>query len=587
MNETIQKILENSATYQAPAFEFTELVTALFIAPIKDPISGVFIGLILYVFLGALWPRLPFANILSKNAVATLPSIGILGTFIGVLVAVSQFDTSPDGMVQSLGVIMQGLKIAFSTSIYGLAGSIVVRLNAKASSDSNVEVGPDEILDAIRKGNSESKSGNAKLVDAIAGDADGSLNNQLRLMRQDLTDFAKTVAEANTTAFIDALKEAIADFNQNLTEQFGENFAKLNEAVGKLLEWQENNKKDMEALRDTLDQFVQAAKDSSTAIQEIEKATATIPETVTGLANLLEKLDAQIEDIEQRLSAFAEISEKASSALPEIREILVEYTDGLRQSMDGVLTQVREITESQEVGFNNLTASYESIAAKIEESGQNIENTFSRIANELDDTTSKTSQLVIDTSAQIIEQNRAAADEHEQIIKKAAFELSENIQTAVGNAVGEIANASNTSSAELTRVMKEASDNASQILQSHSTSIEDLKAQLSLAVNNFANEFNSQLETSMKSQDTALADFSDRLKNAYESSNSKLEKLVSDYFAEMQQRVDQTLDREMQELASRLGAISKRIADDYGPLTDQFRKIVELGDQATSGSRKK
>ena len=587
MNETIQKILENSATYQAPAFEFTELVTALFIAPIKDPISGVFIGLILYVFLGALWPRLPFANILSKNAVATLPSIGILGTFIGVLVAVSQFDTSPDGMVQSLGVIMQGLKIAFSTSIYGLAGSIVVRLNAKASSDSNVEVGPDEILDAIRKGNSESKSGNAKLVDAIAGDADGSLNNQLRLMRQDLTDFAKTVAEANTTAFIDALKEAIADFNQNLTEQFGENFAKLNEAVGKLLEWQENNKKDMESLRDTLDQFVQAAKDSSTAIQEIEKATATIPETVTGLANLLEKLDAQIEDIEQRLSAFAEISDKASSALPEIREILVEYTDGLRQSMDGVLTQVREITDSQEVGFNNLTASYESIAAKIEESGQNIEDTFSRIASELDDTTSKTSQLVIDTSAQIIEQNRTAADEHEQIIKKAALELSENIQTAVGNAVGEISNASSTSSAELTRVMKEASDNASQILQSHSTSIEDLKAQLSSAVNNFANEFNSQLETSMKSQDTALADFSDRLKNAYESSNSKLEKLVSDYFTEMQQRVDQTLDREMQELASRLGAISKRIADDYGPLTDQFRKIVELGDQATSESRKK
>ena len=91
----------------------------------------------------------------------------------------------------------------------------------------------------------------------------------------------------------------------------------------------------------------------------------------------------------------------------------------------------------------------------------------------------------------------------------------------------------------------------------------------------------------MKSQDTALADFSDRLKNAYESSNSKLEQLVSDYFAEMQQRVDQTLDREMQELASRLGAISKRIADDYGPLTDQFRKIVELGDQATSESRKK
>ena len=35
----------------------------------------------------------------------------------------------------------------------------------------------------------------------------------------------------------------------------------------------------------------------------------------------------------------------------------------------------------------------------------------------------------------------------------------------------------------------------------------------------------------------------------------------------------------MQELASRLGAISKRIVNDYGPLTDQIRRIVELGEQ--------
>ena len=77
-----------------------------------------------------------------------------------------------------------------------------------------------------------------------------------KLMRTDLNDFAKTAAEANTTAFIDALKAAIADFNKNLTEQFGENFKRLNEAVGKLLEWQENNKKDMEDMRTSIDTAV-------------------------------------------------------------------------------------------------------------------------------------------------------------------------------------------------------------------------------------------------------------------------------------------------------------------------------------------
>ena len=47
----------------------------------------------------------------------------------------------------------------------------------------------------------------------------------------------------------------------------------------------------------------------------------------------------------------------------------------------------------------------------------------------------------------------------------------------------------------------------------------------------------------------------------------------------MQDQVDKILEREMQELASRLGAISRRIADDYGPLTDNIRKIVEIGNQ--------
>ena len=195
--KTIQEVMNDSATWQAPDFEFADLYTTLILAPIKEPISGIFILAIIYVFLCAIWPRMPFAPIFAKNAVATLPSIGILGTFIGVLVAVSQFDTSPDGMVQSLGVIMQGLKIAFSTSIWGLTGSILVRFQAKSSASNEVEVGPDEILEAIRKGNSEAKEGNANLINAIAGDSDGSLNNQLRLMRQDLTDFAKTVAEAH------------------------------------------------------------------------------------------------------------------------------------------------------------------------------------------------------------------------------------------------------------------------------------------------------------------------------------------------------------------------------------------------------
>ena len=54
-----------------------------------------------------------------------------------------------------------------------------------------VEAGPDEIAKAI-KGNADARDQFQHDYN-IAGESDGSLNNQLRLMRQDLNDFAKTV----------------------------------------------------------------------------------------------------------------------------------------------------------------------------------------------------------------------------------------------------------------------------------------------------------------------------------------------------------------------------------------------------------
>ena len=81
-----------------------------------------FILLIGYIFISAIFPKPPFSYRLGKNAISTLPAIGILGTFIGVLVAVTNFKASPDNITQSLNDIIQGLKIAFATSIYGLGG---------------------------------------------------------------------------------------------------------------------------------------------------------------------------------------------------------------------------------------------------------------------------------------------------------------------------------------------------------------------------------------------------------------------------------------------------------------------------------
>jgi len=85
------------------------------------------------------------------------------------------------------------------------------------------------------------------------GSEEGSLISQIKLSRQDSNDrldalkAAQTEAlaklsELGSKALVEALRDVIRDFNQKLTEQFGENFKQLNTAVGRLLAWQEQYK---------------------------------------------------------------------------------------------------------------------------------------------------------------------------------------------------------------------------------------------------------------------------------------------------------------------------------------------------------
>ena len=109
----------------------------------------------------------------------------------------------------------------------------------------------------------------------------------MKLMRTDLNDFARELAKTNTDALIEALKGAIQEFNENLAEQFGSNFAQLNEAVGKLLEWQENNKRDMEELRISLDKSIASIEKSAEGIERIEGSLKETAQHLNGLGDLL------------------------------------------------------------------------------------------------------------------------------------------------------------------------------------------------------------------------------------------------------------------------------------------------------------
>lgn len=675
-----QSVLDQlNAPKEIEPFSFGELYDALIIQPVSDPISLVFIALIGAVFFCALISALicvltaenkPKLRTFIKNATITLPALGILGTFVGVLVAVYKFD--PDTIWESLQIIIQGLKIAFSTSIYGLASSIIIRIVSSFNSNEPIDIGPEDILHSLERVRKEANEHNKAIINAITGDADGSLNTQLQHMRKDLNDFATTVAEANSSALIDALKEAIADFNKNLIEGLGDNFARLNDAVGKLLEWQDNNKRDMEEIRDTLDKAVKSISETSESLQKIEEASRKIPENVAGLSELLTAMKVQIENLEAHLQSFADISEKASDAMPRIEQILTSYTEGLEESIQSIMTQITQQVGTQNKGFEALQSAYADTGEKISELSEQITNASIQISegistktqevlhqistasnasienaaslmesqtiaseniikttvsavNEITEKTAKTlietveqtsGQLASDTSASLSslrEASETAVKESQKIIAEQK-EATEGIMQTTVSAVNELAEktakiiietveqtsdqlandtsvslsslreASEIAVMEARKIItehKDATENMSETLKQQVTVISEGMSEVMISANQrFVENFEKNLKEAGNRQEKSLTEFNEHMKIGISNSTKKLEEQMDKHLAALTKSMNELLQQELQKFADRLGGIANRLAEDYGPLTDQFRRVIELANEA-------
>ncbi|MCM5516797.1 hypothetical protein MMT35_27865, partial [Escherichia coli] len=83
---------------------------------------------------------------------------------------------------------------------------------------------------------------------------------------EQLEQFADLMAKGATEQIIDALRQVIIDFNQNLTEQFGENFKALDASVKKLVEWQGNYKTQIEQMSEQYQQSVESLVETKTAV---------------------------------------------------------------------------------------------------------------------------------------------------------------------------------------------------------------------------------------------------------------------------------------------------------------------------------
>ena len=104
----------------------------------------------------------------SRAASAILPSIGILGTFVGVFIVVLNFNYQDfDYSIQN---IIKGLQTAFVTSIFGLFSGIIVKIKQSSQPEINAEdgIGPEELWSELKQLRSENSTIYNSLFDSLS-----------------------------------------------------------------------------------------------------------------------------------------------------------------------------------------------------------------------------------------------------------------------------------------------------------------------------------------------------------------------------------------------------------------------------------
>ena len=249
-------------------------------------------------------------SLISKKMLDIIPdiltSLGILGTFIGLVVGLKDFEPSNyEAMTSSVSSLVDGIKVAFLTSIYGLSLSLVFSYALKSAYASLTD-SMSEFMDYFHNlviPSAEAETRNImvnyqeeqtkaiqKMTDQfsehLANSFEKVITPSFRKMNQSMDILTETMAKGQE----EMMKGLLNDFLSNMRENFQMQFDDFNQA---------------------LESMTQAQKEMTEATRGLYKATET--------------------DLH---SAFAEERDQMQNLVREMGAMQKEYLTSAQQTID-------------------------------------------------------------------------------------------------------------------------------------------------------------------------------------------------------------------------------------------------------------
>ncbi|WP_422382353.1 MotA/TolQ/ExbB proton channel family protein [Marinicellulosiphila megalodicopiae] len=250
---------------------------------------------------------------------SALTSIGILGTFTGIVIGLRSFNL--DQIDLSIASLLEGLKTAFITSIFGILLSIVFRM----------------IGYVLPKPDSAYQPASQKTIDDLYHVLEKSLvfqqTNQTMINQQNekqhtfLQEFNQDFSEKFTHAIVTKLNDLVGSFNENLTVQFGDNLQQFSASFKQVETVFVNAKAQIEKQQQVLDLHQKKWETAQTHFDTFESVIESVNLGINKLAQTYETLTPMYDNQMNQFKIIQSDSEKFSATLTKLDSVLPDMGD--------------------------------------------------------------------------------------------------------------------------------------------------------------------------------------------------------------------------------------------------------------------
>lgn len=519
-------------------------------------VTNIFIWAVIFVFCAAWWcDHKNIHNKFREYAPTLMGALGILGTFIGIIIGLLNFNT--ESIDASIPVLLGGLKTAFITSIIGMFFAILFNgldafffANKRRLLEDNTpaSVTPEHIHQELKEQNKHL----VKLISGMSGSEEGSIIAQIKLLRNEISDasraqisnhsnfsnklweqlqqFADLMAKGATEQIIDALRQVIIDFNNNLTEQFGENFKALDTSVKKLVDWQENYKNQVEQMGEQYQQSVESLVETRKAVAGIWEECKEIPLAMAELRDVLQVNQHQIGELSRHLETFVAIRDKATDVLPEIQTKMSEVGELLKLGAANVSASLEQTSQQILINADSMRVALDEGTEGFRQSVTQTQQAFASMAHDV----SNSSETLTSTLGDTITEMKQSGDEFLKSLETHSRELHRNME-----------------------------QNTTNVIDMFSKTGEKFNQQLS---SNADNMFGSM----QSSFDKASAGLTSQVKESIEKFGSS----INEQLHAFEQATEREMNREMQSLGNALLSISKGFVGNYERLLKEYQAVM-------------